>query len=75
MVGENLALNARQRRPRRLQLGKDVDAVSPLLDHAGYTPNLALDASQTGQLSPVVRVRGIVLGHELDIPQWGIISR
>ena len=41
-----LARRTRERRPCRLDLGEDVDAVAPLLDHAGHAPHLALDPVQ-----------------------------
>src|SRR5882757_8125597 len=42
MVAQDFLLDPAQRRPRRRDLGDDVDAVAIVLDHAGEAADLAL---------------------------------
>ncbi len=44
---ENVALDPRQRRARRLQLGQDVHAVPSLLHHRHDATHLTFDPSKT----------------------------
>src|SRR5262249_6513494 len=50
MVAERLLLDAVERRADGADLRQHVDAVAVLLDHAGDTPHLALDAAKPGEL-------------------------
>ena len=43
VIGENLIFGAAQSRPRRRELGDDIDAIAIVLDHAREPAHLALD--------------------------------
>src|SRR5947208_16609236 len=49
MIAKDFLLDPAQRRPRRGDLGDDVDAVTVALDHAGEAANLSLDPVQPFQ--------------------------
>ena len=52
-------------------LGQDVDAVGVLVDQPLQPPDLALDASQPGQVGGLVVVVPVGLGHAATVyPGW-----
>jgi len=67
VVAQNFLLDPPQRRPHRADLRDDVDAVAVVLDHAGETAHLALDAAQSFDGRSLA-----VPGHGRYIPPRGI---
>ena len=64
---EDAALDARQRGACRVQLGQNIDAVAPGVDHRRNAANLTLDTTQSHQLGTVV-ARGARFGHDAAYP-------
>ena len=67
MIVENLALDTRQRSASGLDLGQDIHAVAALIDHAGYSTHLPLDAPKARELTLVIGVAALVSRNGLSI--------
>ena len=74
MIVEDLALDPRQGRARRLELRQDVDAVAPVIDHAGDAAHLALDPAQARQLALVIGVAFSVLAQFASAPSCNSVA-